>query len=274
LDLLILADLEPSSALVVAPVPAISIVLEHRSESGTSQAKLISEILFRTTITVSPFEGAGIFECRIKHALAVWYESKPLGPKREWIICNEDWQAYRNTRPSKDDEFDIYYVSIHSIGIADGYIVQTLEKDQPRVPRFYGTDYPLKSKPKGWEMALACGGEIRQRIQKDPIPEYWNWDAKRLINIQILNTVAFESMTGLAAPPSPISLEEYAKAGIPSLSYYSESGGSTSGSFPIITSITEIDSALDIKYGVRHDRGGKPVGCIICEKNLCDSLYV
>jgi hypothetical protein len=61
-------------------------------------------------------------------------------------------------------------------------------------------------------MALASGGELRQSVKRDPIHDHWNWEVFRLVNIQILNTVASEAVTGLAAPPSPIFFEEYSKA--------------------------------------------------------------
>lgn len=52
------------------------------------------------------------------------------------------------------------------------------------------------------------------------VPHFWDWTASRFINIQLLNAVAFESVTGLAVPPSPVTLEEYTKAKILSLSFY------------------------------------------------------
>ena len=92
------------------------------------------------------------------------------------------------------------------------------------------------------------------------------------MNVQILNTVAFESVTGLAAP---ISFQEYTKAGIPSLSYYpdAETSEAIVGRFPVIRTIGNIDSLLEVKYAVRLDPDGKAVGCVICERSICDSVY-
>lgn len=124
-------------------------------------------------------------------------------------------------------------------------------------------------------MALGSGAELRQIVKKDPIPEYWNWEAAQFVNVQILNTVAFESVTGLAAPATPISFHEYTKAGIPSLSYYpdAETSGAVVGRFPVVRTIGNIDSLLGVKYAVRLDPNGKPVGCVICERSICDSVY-
>jgi len=95
------------------------------------------------------------------------------------------------------------------------------------------------------------------------------------VNLQILNSVAFESVTGLAPPPSPISFEEYVKAGIPSMSYYIdvEKFEKIVRKFPSIKSVGEIDWQKDIKFSIRLNKAGKPVGCVVCERNLCDSLY-
>jgi hypothetical protein len=126
-----------------------------------------------------------------------------------------------------------------------------------------------------WDMTLGSGAELRQIVKTDPIPGYWNWEASQFVNVQILNTVAFESVTGLAAPTTPISFQEYTKAAIPSLSYYpdAETSGAVVGRFPIVRTIGNIDSLLGIKYAVRLDPNGKPVGCVICERSICDSVY-
>jgi hypothetical protein len=125
-------------------------------------------------------------------------------------------------------------------------------------------------------MSLGSGAELRRQvIHEDPIPGFWNWDVAQLVNVQILNTVAFESVTGLSAPSSPISFHEYTKARIPSLSYYPDATTSTSavGRFPDVRTIGNIDALLGAKYAVRLEPNGKPVGCVICERSICNAVY-
>lgn len=123
-------------------------------------------------------------------------------------------------------------------------------------------------------MAIAGGGTIRQDIKVDPIPNHWNWDAAHFINIQILNTVAFESVTGLAPPPSPISFAEYSEAGIPSMSFYSDNQTypPVRGKFPVLKTVGEIDGVLGVTYAVRLSADGNPIGCVVCERRICDAV--
>jgi hypothetical protein len=271
LDLLNMANYQPLGALVLTAHRPLSIILEHSERNGRAGAAgVLVQVFVSTSIHVSPFERTKVFEARIKHTVAKWYETQTTSTENV-SICNAEWLAYERRNPGS--------IPIAAIGISDGYIVKTI--GYPNMPKgdkhyaygFYDRDDAVETtKPKGWEMALASGGEVRQRVKRDPIPEYWNWDATHFINIQILNTIAFESITGLAAPSSPISFEEYTKAGIPSLSYYLETDDRASPNFPVIKSVGEVDSSLSIKQAARLGREGKPVGCIVCEKNLCDAM--
>ena len=58
-----------------------------------------------------------------------------------------------------------------------------------------------------WEMALGAGGNLGQSIEKTKDERLWDWGASKLINIQILNSVAFKAFTGLS-PVTPISFRE------------------------------------------------------------------
>ncbi|PVH87509.1 hypothetical protein DL98DRAFT_405404, partial [Cadophora sp. DSE1049] len=66
-----------------------------------------------------------------------------------------------------------------------------------------------------WDMGLAPGGEIKQAVVPDKEPLEWNWTRARLVNVQIINSVIFENLTGIAPPLPPISFKDYLKAKLP-----------------------------------------------------------
>lgn len=263
-DLVDDADMEMQGALVVSALPLISVTVVHLHKAEDSYRKT-GELheLFRKRLEVSPFENAAVLKGRIGHILETWYEKHPMQRGRTWKI-RKTHSALANARAEA-------YEGLFSIGITDGATIETVEK-----VAVYGGPAPQPSRrPKGWEMALAAGGNLKQIAKQDPIPGCWNWEASEFVNIQILNTVAFESVTGLAPPPGPISMMEYTKAEIPSLSYYydEDASAASDGKFPDFQTVGDIDLMVGIKYAVRLDTDGKPVGCVVCERSLCDALY-
>jgi hypothetical protein len=88
-----------------------------------------------------------------------------------------------------------------------------------------GPGFMAPGRGPSWEMAVAAGGLIKQEIFRDPDPlPYSCWDvvSKRMFNIQIVNSVAFEAITGLRTPSTPISAQTYEKEGVPFFQYYEE----------------------------------------------------
>jgi hypothetical protein len=151
-------------------------------------------------------------------------------------------------------------------------------KEDPRVARtgfggYVGCSSPRVSPP-SWEMALGAGGNLGQSIEKTTNERLWDWGAAKLINIQILNSVAFKEFTGVA-PVTPISFREYVKAKIPFYSFPYVSEDSIIGD-PATTfrSIGQIDRSATVEIGIRVNRLRKPVGCSNCEQNICDTVYV
>lgn len=75
------------------------------------------------------------------------------------------------------------------------------------------TDTPGKD---AHEFALAAGGKIKQNIRNDFYnPKKWIKDLTFTIPVHILNSAAFQHVTGALPPPSPINAETYASAGLP-----------------------------------------------------------
>ena len=98
-------------------------------------------------------------------------------------------------------------------------------------------------------MVLAAGGLINQNMVADPIdPCRWADIAPLYLNVQILNSKMFGEVTKEEAPPTPISAESYAKAGLPFFKLYEEPSD-ISGAFKNVKSIAGLDQekGLDLK---------------------------
>jgi hypothetical protein len=122
----------------------------------------------------------------------------------------------------------------------------------------------------GWDMGFAPGGKIKQAIYKDQDPEVWDFGRARLLNIQILNSVAFEAVTGKKTPDSPISAEDYKRHGIPFFSH-TEAQALEIGPITGLRSVAEMDSAR----GPIPDNlvsPFKPTVCRMCQERLCTVL--
>lgn len=106
-----------------------------------------------------------------------------------------------------------------------------------------GGDEPPNPK----RMTIGAGGAISQNIKRDSQdPAIWDPSRAIRLNIQILNSLAFEEVTGLIAPPTPISFNTYKSLGIPFFQYYVEDAQAVSGDFGGVLSVgsfTEINAS-------------------------------
>jgi hypothetical protein len=122
-------------------------------------------------------------------------------------------------------------------------------------------------------MGIAAGTRIHQAIHRDPFaPTAWAKHRATILSVQILNSVAFESLTGMLAPSSPITAQMYIDQGLPFLASYDE-GITADGATHLagIKSVGDLDAAGGmIPLGV-NAAGGK-VGCTCCGRMLCDSM--
>ncbi|KAG8859050.1 hypothetical protein FRB96_004620 [Tulasnella sp. 330] len=84
-------------------------------------------------------------------------------------------------------------------------------------------------------LGLGAGGKIEQKIQNSnatliesfPLegyndPRIWDLESSTLINIQILNSLDFEHVTGYRVPPTPITPEMYRTRGVPWFELYDD----------------------------------------------------
>lgn len=125
-------------------------------------------------------------------------------------------------------------------------------------------------------MGLAAGGRLAQQIHLDPTPAAYRSSgpsATALVSVQLLNAVAYETITGILCPPTPITPKQYTKAGIPWFDTYQSHAKSSSGgaAFDYVKSVSEIDSEGDILPGTSVATTQK-VACTSCHRNLCDCI--
>ncbi|KAH8656161.1 hypothetical protein BGZ60DRAFT_435262 [Tricladium varicosporioides] len=94
------------------------------------------------------------------------------------------------------------------------------------------------------EMTIAPGGFISQAVVQDKGGRTWDPARTKVFNVQILNTIYFQQVTGLIAPKSPIDAETCAKLGI---QFYNieEKPSDVVGDFNGVKSIAQMDGKLE-----------------------------
>lgn len=96
--------------------------------------------------------------------------------------------------------------------------------------------------PPETEMGLGAGGLIKQTIHKDENdPTIWDSEAGTAFNVQILNSAAFKSVTGMKAPSTPVTARTYSLYGFPYFDIYDEKPSGIVGYFPRVKSVAEKD---------------------------------
>jgi hypothetical protein len=99
------------------------------------------------------------------------------------------------------------------------------------------------------EMGIAAGGSIQQQIITDPYgADTWDASSATSLSIYIVNSTAFESITGLKPPETSITAHSYKKRGLPWYSNYDESASGVAASkvFKSIKSVFQIDKGRGV----------------------------
>ncbi|TFK70050.1 ubiquitin-domain-containing protein [Pluteus cervinus] len=72
-------------------------------------------------------------------------------------------------------------------------------------------------------VGFAAGGWITQKIIRDSLPpQAYNFSGGRRLHISVINAAHFSSITGLPAPPTPVSTQTYLDSGLPWFKLYEE----------------------------------------------------
>lgn len=123
-----------------------------------------------------------------------------------------------------------------------------------------------------WEMGLAAGGLIHQGIVEDPYRNSWDWSRACFINIQFVNSLIFEKLTNIPAPPAPVSFKDYIDAGLPFFHLVQNNVIDGSEVLATLKSVGSLDSQRGISVSARVRKDLVPTKCALCENNLSDTI--
>lgn len=126
---------------------------------------------------------------------------------------------------------------------------------------------------KHWNTTLAGGGYINQAIARDAERGQWNWEAAHFVNIQFVNAITYERITGFSAPPCSVSFRDYAAASLPFHNLVQTNIIDGSGILASLRSIGDLDNVQDIEMFSNTQRDVRTSGCVICEQNLINTVY-
>ena len=122
-------------------------------------------------------------------------------------------------------------------------------------------------------LTLGAGGSIAQYIEED-LTDRRIWDVSRakLLNIQLLDSNTFESLTGCAIPPTSIDAKAYLSQGLPFYDFYRERPVSNiCGDFSAVRTLSQLDAERECRPSYSWDPL-QPPRCSTCDDNMTDSL--
>ncbi|KAH0845861.1 hypothetical protein FOPE_10973 [Fonsecaea pedrosoi] len=200
-----------------------------------------------TTIHISPFHNLQSFRARVKSRM----------PQESPAFDHNKLAINGNVLLEDPDICRIVQQGLRFNGPA-GILTLTKEtiESLPKQVNLYGKSRPSLSR---WDVGLIAGGRADMDVHADDNPKAWNWTCSGLVTVHILNHLAFEDITSIACPSTPIELSSYFTHKIP-VSTFQEAGV-----------IHSIDKTRVIQAGIVV-QSGRQVACLLCEENLCDTL--
>ena len=179
----------PCSALVITPIMAIPLTIIPGVEWGSVSFNL----------NCSPFARISDLSQTVQQLL----------PENRLVVIEEFEFPQGKTKPYVD-------TTLHQMGISESARVYVRGTTVTTISGMLSSVYDAGHKvvEESWDMVLAAGGGIKQTIVNDPNPRVWNKAAMKIVNIQMVNSVAFEAITGLVPPMPTFSIEDYTKAKI------------------------------------------------------------
>lgn len=100
--------------------------------------------------------------------------------------------------------------------------------------------------PEGMEMGIAAGGMIKQTIVEDAGKQEFDVSQTKMFNVQVLNSLHWQHVTGEEPPFSYVSADTYAQFGYPFYKVYEEPS-STAGDFAGVRSVNQVDEMEDVE---------------------------
>jgi len=100
-------------------------------------------------------------------------------------------------------------------------------------------------------MGIAAGGQIDQAIVQDQGTHHWHSSETKWFNVQILNSIRFQQITGLPPPETPANAQTYAEHGYPFFDMWEEPTA-VAGNFSGVKSIGQIDGVSESPLRLRN----------------------
>ncbi|KAF7502206.1 hypothetical protein GJ744_006447 [Endocarpon pusillum] len=204
--------------------------------------------------------------------------------KIRWIMESDGGKLkyFINFNGETHEGFPEMYTPLH-LFISDGGIVSFSTKILEEQRFGAGTSSggsilkPSKESPMldGWQMGLASGAELSQAILK-PVLDHstWAWHRALTVNCQILNSVAFESITGIRPPPAPTSINGYTPVGTHPLNNLMPAPLYDDKLQRLFRSVGQVDLLKGPELSAIIKRADKIIVCVCCERNLCDTFLL
>ncbi|KAF2179710.1 ubiquitin-like protein [Zopfia rhizophila CBS 207.26] len=104
--------------------------------------------------------------------------------------------------------------------------------------------------PDKHEMGIAAGGRIDQAIGQDSRKHRWDTSQTKWFNVQILNSLRFQKITGLPPPDTPANAQTYANHGYPFYEMWEEPT-TVAGDFSAVKSIGQIEGKVEPRLRLR-----------------------
>lgn len=108
-----------------------------------------------------------------------------------------------------------------------------------------GGDRP-RNVPEGMEMGIAARGMIEQTIIEDDGENKFDATQTKVFNVQVLNSLHYQHVTGEEPPFSYVSADMYTRYGYPFYKVYEEPS-EVAGNFAGVQSVNEIDEMEDVE---------------------------
>ena len=122
-------------------------------------------------------------------------------------------------------------------------------------------------------MCFGAGGLIKQTIVPDNTNHrIWDVASAKTFHLQVVNAAHFEELTGIIAPDTPITIEEYAARGMHFFDIYNETPNSIYGNFGGLKTVAELDSIRQPKQSANWVP--RALNKCQCNVNLLDCMYV
>ena len=116
-------------------------------------------------------------------------------------------------------------------------------------------------------------GSIKQTIIPDNTNHrIWVVDSAKTFHLQVVNAAHFEELTGVIAPDTLITIEQYASSGFPFFDIYNETPNPIYGNFGGLK--TKLDSTFQPQPSDRWSSRSRAVNKSQCNVSLLDCMYV